>query len=109
MRKYLRCLPSDTVNRRQPKARAMKTTSACLSVALLTAACTQPCPPAPAPHTPAWVMWGYVPNRYAPTKAYTGNFAQSECEGAIAPTQKSNPNWSFVCLPENVSPYGGLR
>jgi hypothetical protein len=81
----------------------MKTRLLLLAVGLFTAACTEPCPPA---HTPVWVLWGYVPNRYTPIKAYTGSLAQSDCEGALQPTGTSNPAWSFVCLPETVSPYG---
>lgn len=48
-------------------------------------------------------------NRYQPTKAYAGDIAQSDCERALEPMEKKNPTWSFVCLPETVSPYGGLR
>ena len=85
---------------------------AVLLAGLLAGGCTQPCPPAPiaaaAPAAPAptWILWGYIPNRYAPIKAYTGGFAQSMCESAIPATEKKNPSWSFVCLPETVSPYG---
>jgi hypothetical protein len=76
-----------------------------LAVGLLAVACKELCPPAPTTTTPHyWVLWGYIPNRYQPFKAYSDQYT---CERDMRELWvEKNPAWSFVCLPETVSPYG---